>query len=108
MDGLPETGLDEAGLFLTFWLTGEPLLSTLHFTNACFLELWLSSRIEKALDVEISALLGEAERHLFLESSSTKSLWGDGKVPFPSEEETLLDLPSGLIAVSFLSQGWMS
>ena len=58
--------------------------------------------------MEIPALLGEAGRHLFLESTSTKSLWGDGKVPFPSEEETLLDLPSGLITVSFLSQGWIS
>ena len=87
MDGLPETGLDEAGSFLTFWLTGEPLLSTLHFTTACFLELWLSSRTEKALDVEIPALLGEAGRHLFLESGSTKSLWETAKSPSPQKRK---------------------
>ena len=93
MDDLPETGLDEAGLFLTFWLAGEPLLSKLHFTTACFFELWLFSRIKKVLDVEILPLLGEAGRHLFLESGSTKSLCGDSQVPFRSEEEALVDLP---------------
>ena len=70
-----------------------------------FLELWLSSRTEKELDVEIPALLGGAGRHLFLESGSTKSLWGDGKVSFPSEEETLLDLSTGLICCCFSFPG---
>ena len=39
--------------------------------------------------MEIPALLSEAGRHLFLESGSTKSLWGDGKVSFPPRRGNL-------------------